>query len=119
MRMSTLRVIHKPAGLVVHPAPGNWAGDLAQWAFGFGPQTSEVPRAGIVHRLDKDTSGLMVVARTRQAMDALVAQIAAREVHRQYWPLATKLGLVLWCAKAVDAAIGSDRAIVCAWRWLI
>ena len=77
-----LRVIHKPAGLVVHPAPGNWRGTLLNGLLALDPKASEVPRAGIVHRLDKDTSGLMVVARTRQAMDALVSQIVAREVHR-------------------------------------
>ena len=85
-----LRVVHKPAGLVVHPAPGNWRGTLLNGLLALDPKASEVPRAGIVHRLDKDTSGLMVVARTRQAMDALVAQIAARQVHRQYLALAHK-----------------------------
>ena len=85
-----LRVIHKPAGLVVHPAPGNWRGTLLNGLLALDPKASEVPRAGIVHRLDKDTSGLMVVARTRQAMDALVTQIAARQVHRQYLALGHK-----------------------------
>ena len=79
-----LRVIHKPAGLVVHPAPGNWQGTLLNGLLALDPAVMDLPRAGIVHRLDKDTSGLMVVARTRQAMDALVAMIAAREVSRQY-----------------------------------
>jgi len=79
-----LRVIHKPAGLVVHPAPGNWRGTLLNGLLALDSQTCMLPRAGIVHRLDKDTSGLMVVARTRQAMDALVQRIAAREVKRQY-----------------------------------
>ena len=60
-----LRVVHKPAGLVVHPAPGNWRGTLLNGLLALDPQAVEVPRAGIVHRLDKDTSGLMVVARTR------------------------------------------------------
>ena len=67
-----LRVIDKPAGLVVHPAPGNWSGTLMNGLLGLDPALMELPRAGIVHRLDKDTSGLMVVARTRAAMDALV-----------------------------------------------
>ena len=104
-----LRVIHKPAGLVVHPAPGNWRGTLLNGLLALDPLASEVPRAGIVHRLDKDTSGLMVVARTRQAMDALVTQIAAREVHRQYLAMAHKI----WTGpspRTVDAAIGRDPA---------
>ncbi len=83
-----LRVINKPAGLVVHPAPGNWSGTLLNGLLAHDPLAATLPRAGIVHRLDKDTSGLMVVARSRQAMDALVAMIAAREVSRQYLALA-------------------------------
>jgi len=79
-----LRVIHKPAGLVVHPAPGNWQGTLLNGLLALDPAVMDLPRAGIVHRLDKDTSGLMVVARTRLAMDALVHMIAEREVSRQY-----------------------------------
>ena len=104
-----LRVIHKPAGLVVHPAPGNWRGTLLNGLLALDPKASEVPRAGIVHRLDKDTSGLMVVARTRQAMDALVSQIAARQVHRQYLALAHKN----WSGaspRTLEAAIGRDPA---------
>lgn len=102
-----LRVIHKPAGLVVHPAPGHWRGTLLNGLLALDPKASEVPRAGIVHRLDKDTSGLMVVARTRPAMDALVAQIAARQVHRQYLALAH----TRWTGpqqRCVEAAIGRD-----------
>jgi 23S rRNA pseudouridine1911/1915/1917 synthase len=104
-----LRVIHKPAGLVVHPAPGNWRGTLLNGLLALDPKAFEVPRAGIVHRLDKDTSGLMVVARTRPAMDALVTQIAAREVHRQYLALAHKN----WSGaspRTLEAAIGRDPA---------
>jgi 23S rRNA pseudouridine1911/1915/1917 synthase len=104
-----LRVVHKPAGLVVHPAPGNWRGTLLNGLLALDPKASEVPRAGIVHRLDKDTSGLMVVARTRQAMDALVAQIAARQVHRQYLALGHKN----WSGpspRTLEAAIGRDPA---------
>jgi 23S rRNA pseudouridine1911/1915/1917 synthase len=85
-----LRVIHKPAGLVVHPAPGNWSGTLLNGLLAMDEQAQFLPRAGIVHRLDKDTSGLMVVARTRFVMDALVRMIAAREVRRQYVALAHK-----------------------------
>jgi len=83
-----LMVINKPAGLVVHPAPGNWTGTLMNGLLGFDPVFTALPRAGIVHRLDKDTSGLMVVARTRASMDALVCAIAAREVQRHYLALA-------------------------------
>jgi 23S rRNA pseudouridine1911/1915/1917 synthase len=104
-----LRVIHKPAGLVVHPAPGNWRGTLLNGLLALDPQASEVPRAGIVHRLDKDTSGLMVVARTRQTMDALVQQIAARAVHRQYLAIAHK-PWTMTSPTTVKAAIGRDPA---------
>lgn len=83
-----LLVLNKPAGLVVHPAPGNWSGTLLNGLLARDPQASLLPRAGIVHRLDKDTSGLMVVARTRQVMDQLVAMIAARTVSREYLALA-------------------------------
>jgi 23S rRNA pseudouridine1911/1915/1917 synthase len=79
-----LRILHKPAGLVVHPAAGHWSGTLLNGLLALDTAAAQLPRAGIVHRLDKDTSGLMVVARTRAAMDALVSMIAAREVHREY-----------------------------------
>ncbi len=77
-------VINKPAGLVVHPGAGNPTGTLVNALLYRDPSLSALPRAGIVHRLDKDTSGVMVVARTLQAQTALVAQLSAREVHRQY-----------------------------------
>lgn len=83
-----LMVINKPAGLVVHPAPGNWSGTLLNGLLAHDAKAMNLPRAGIVHRLDKDTSGLMVVARTRPVMDALIRSIAAREVSRQYLALA-------------------------------
>ncbi|MDP1565132.1 MAG: RluA family pseudouridine synthase [Polaromonas sp.] len=83
-----LLVVNKPAGLVVHPAPGNWSGTLLNGLLGRDPEAALLPRAGIVHRLDKDTSGLMVVARRRQVMDQLVAMIAARTVSREYLALA-------------------------------
>jgi 23S rRNA pseudouridine1911/1915/1917 synthase len=79
-----LMVINKPAGLVVHPAPGNWSGTLLNGLLGRDDAMRFLPRAGIVHRLDKDTSGLMVVAKTREAMDRLVEMIAARKVNRDY-----------------------------------
>ena len=104
-----LRVIDKPAGLVVHPAPGNWSGTLMNGLLGLDSALMDLPRAGIVHRLDKDTSGLMVVARTRAAMDALVKKMAAREIKRQYVALCDKP----WSGskqKTVDLAIGRDPA---------
>ena len=102
-----LLVLHKPAGLVVHPAPGNWSGTLLNGLLARDPRASLLPRAGIVHRLDKDTSGLMVVARSRHAMDALVRMIADRKVSRQYLALAHRP----WQGSAdrtVDAPIGRD-----------
>lgn len=104
-----LYVINKPAGMVVHPAPGNWSGTLMNAVLGLDAKASQLPRAGIVHRLDKDTSGLMVVARTRSAMDALVKAIAARQVKRQYLALAHKP----WAGlreRSVIAPIGRDPA---------
>ncbi len=77
-------VLNKPAGLVVHPGAGNPAGTLVNALLHRDPGLATLPRAGIVHRLDKDTSGVMVVARTLPAHTALVAQLSAREVHRQY-----------------------------------
>ena len=79
-----LFVLDKPAGLVVHPGAGNPAGTLVNALLHRDPALALLPRAGIVHRLDKDTSGVMVVARTLPAHTGLVAQLAAREVHRQY-----------------------------------
>lgn len=79
-----LFVIDKPVGLVVHPGAGNPDGILVNALLYRDPTLSALPRAGIVHRLDKDTSGVMVVARTVQAQTALVEQLAARDVHRQY-----------------------------------
>ena len=79
-----LFVLDKPAGLVVHPGAGNPAGTLVNALLHRDPGLDRLPRAGIVHRLDKDTSGVMVVARTLPAHTALVAQLSAREVHRQY-----------------------------------
>jgi len=77
-------VIDKPAGLVVHPGAGNPTGTLVNALLHFDPALASVPRAGVVHRLDKDTSGVMVVARSVQAQTALVAQLAAHAVKRQY-----------------------------------
>ncbi len=80
-------VINKPAGLVVHPAAGNWSGTLLNGLLYRWPALTGVPRAGIVHRLDKDTSGLMVVAKTLAVHTDLVRQLQARSVHREYLAL--------------------------------
>ena len=104
---SHLLVINKPAGLVVHPAPGNWSGTLLNGLLAHDQQACFLPRAGIVHRLDKDTSGLMVVARQRQTMDRLVSMIAARSVSREYVALAHGA----WDGaktRQVEAPIGRD-----------
>jgi 23S rRNA pseudouridine1911/1915/1917 synthase len=77
-------VLNKPAGLVVHPAAGHQAGTLVNALLHHDPELATLPRAGIVHRLDKDTSGLMVVAKTLQAHNHLVAQLQARTVKREY-----------------------------------
>lgn len=103
-----LAVIHKPAGLVVHPAPGNWTGTLLNGLLAHAPCFAEVPRAGIVHRLDKDTSGLMVVAKSRTIMDALVAAIARRDVGRQYVAIARGQWPFGEAIKTVDHPIGRD-----------
>ena len=102
-----LLVINKPAGLVVHPAPGNWSGTLLNGLLARDAHAFVLPRAGIVHRLDKDTSGLMVIARHRQTMDQIVQMIAARTVSRQYLALAhgVWLGSKTQCA---DFPIGRD-----------
>lgn len=102
-----LMVINKPAGLVVHPAPGHWSGTLLNGLLSHHAGARMLPRAGIVHRLDKDTSGLMVVAKTRPVMDALVALIAAREVRREYIALAHK-PWQLAASLRLEQAIGRD-----------
>lgn len=81
-------VVNKPANLVVHPAAGNWDGTLLNGLLFHFPELESVPRAGIVHRLDKDTSGLMVVARTLEAQNNLVSQLQARSVTREYRAIA-------------------------------
>ena len=101
-----LLIVNKPAGLVVHPAPGNWSGTLLNGLLAHHAAAAQVPRAGIVHRLDKDTSGLMVVAKSRQVMDALVAMIARRDVSRQYVALAH--GAWRGGMREVRQAIGRD-----------
>jgi len=102
-----LLVVNKPAGLVVHPAPGNWSGTLLNGLLARDEKALLVPRAGIVHRLDKDTSGLMVVARDRATMDALVTLIAERKVKRQYVAMAHG-GWTGAKSRSVEAPIGRD-----------
>jgi 23S rRNA pseudouridine1911/1915/1917 synthase len=98
-----LLVVNKPAGLVVHPGAGNLRGTLMNGLLHRVPGLSELPRAGIIHRLDKDTSGLLLVGKTLQAHTALVRMLAAREISRQY--LAVCNG-VLTGGGTIDAPIG-------------
>ena len=100
-----LMVLNKPAGLVVHPAAGNWSGTLMNGLLAHHALAAQLPRAGIVHRLDKDTSGLMVVGKTPTACQQLIAQLAARTVKREY--LAICQGR--WSEpRQIDAPIGRD-----------
>jgi 23S rRNA pseudouridine1911/1915/1917 synthase len=98
-----LLVVDKPAGLVVHPGSGNWTGTMMNALLHHAPQLAAIARAGIVHRLDKDTSGLLVVAKTEAAQTDLVRQLQARTVKRHY--LAVVHGIVAG-EGVVDAAIG-------------
>ena len=102
-----LLVINKPAGLVVHPGSGNWSGTLLNALLAHAPQLAAIPRAGIVHRLDKDTSGLLVVAKTLEAQTSLVRQLQARSVRREY--LALVHGRIARDGK-VEAPIGRHPA---------
>lgn len=77
-------IINKPAGLVVHPAIGNWSGTLLNALLHHTPQLETLPRAGIVHRIDKDTSGLLMIAKTLQAHNSLTEQLQERSIHREY-----------------------------------
>ncbi len=95
-------VINKGVGLVVHPGAGNPSGTLMNALLHFDAKLAEVPRAGLVHRLDKDTTGAMVIARNLQAHTALVSQLAERDVHRQY--IAVVVG-VLIAGGTIDAPI--------------
>lgn len=98
-----LLVLNKPAGTVVHPAAGNRSGTLMNGLLHYCPALQNLPRAGIVHRLDKDTTGLMVVAKTLQAHHRLVRQLQKRVVSRQYE--AVVLG-VLTAGGIVDEPLG-------------
>ena len=99
----TLLIVNKPPGLVVHPGSGNWEGTMLNALLAHAPHLAKVPRAGIVHRLDKDTSGLLVVAKTLAAQLDLVRQLQERSVKREYVALAQ--GLVKQDG-TVDAPIG-------------
>jgi 23S rRNA pseudouridine1911/1915/1917 synthase len=99
-----LLVVNKPAGLVVHPGSGNWQGTLLNALLHHVPGIDEIPRAGIVHRLDKDTSGLLVVAKTLEAQTDLVRQLQARTVRRNY--LAVASGVIRRSDGCIDAPIG-------------
>jgi 23S rRNA pseudouridine1911/1915/1917 synthase len=99
-------VVDKAAGMVVHPAAGNWSGTLLNALLAHHRGAAALPRAGIAHRLDKDTSGLMVVGKTLPALTALGRAIAAREVHRQY--LAIAHGAVRPATFSIDAPLGRD-----------
>lgn len=102
---SAVIVVNKPAGLVVHPGAGNPDGTLLNGLLFRYPELKNVPRAGIVHRLDRDTTGLMVVARTLAAQTNLVRQLQARTVKREYWALTIGTAAVDF---VVDAPIGRD-----------
>jgi len=99
----TIIVLNKPAGLVVHPAAGNWQGTLLNGLLFRYPELGDIPRAGIVHRLDKETSGLMVVARTLKAQHHLVSQLQDKSVNRCYRALVRG---VCPSSGVIDAAIG-------------
>jgi 23S rRNA pseudouridine1911/1915/1917 synthase len=103
----TLLVINKPAGMVVHPGAGNPRHTLQNALLALDPKLALVPRAGLIHRLDKDTSGLLVVARTPEAHTRLVAALAAREIERTYLAVC---GGAMTGGGTVDAPIGRHRA---------
>jgi 23S rRNA pseudouridine1911/1915/1917 synthase len=100
---ATVLVLDKPAGLVVHPGSGNWSGTMMNALLAHAPHLATLPRAGIVHRLDKDTSGLLVVAKTLAAQTNLVRQLQAHTVKREY--LALVHGRIARAGK-VEAPIG-------------
>lgn len=103
-----LLVLDKPAGLVVHPAAGHWSGTLLNGLLARHADAARLPRAGIVHRLDKDTSGVMVVGKTLEAVTALSRAIAERRVQRRYLALAQ--GALAEAEFSVEAPIARDPA---------
>ena len=100
-----LMVIDKPVGLVAHPAPGHWRGTLMNGLLHARPDSAKLPRAGIIHRLDKDTSGLLMVARSERAFERLSAAIAARTISRRYFAVTQGLPRE---RLSIDAPIGRD-----------
>jgi len=104
----TLLVINKPAGMVVHPAAGNWSGTLLNALLHHIPDIGNIPRCGIVHRLDKETSGLLVVAKTLSAQTHLVQQLQARTVKREYRAIVWGQ---LWKNGVVNQPIGRHPSI--------
>ncbi|GBL32966.1 ribosomal large subunit pseudouridine synthase D [Methylophilaceae bacterium] len=104
----TLLVINKPAGMVVHPAIGNWSGTLLNALLHHMPDIAHIPRCGIVHRLDKETSGLLVVAKTLNAQTHLVQQLQARTVKREYRAIVWGQ---LWKNGTVNQPIGRHPSI--------
>ena len=104
----TLLVINKPAGMVVHPAVGNWSGTLLNALLHHIPDIGNIPRCGIVHRLDKETSGLLVVAKTLSAQTHLVQQLQARTVKREYRAIVWGQ---LWKNGVVNQPIGRHPSI--------
>jgi len=102
-----LLVVDKPAGVVVHPAPGHAGGTLAQALVSAGAQGGDEGRAGIVHRLDRDTSGLLVVARSQEAYERLQRLVRRRALTREY--LALVVGRPRSRSGTIDAPVGRDR----------
>ncbi len=102
---SSIALINKSAGMVVHPAAGNWSGTLLNALLHHFPECNQVPRAGIVHRLDKDTSGLLVIAKNIITQTHLVRQLQSRTVSRRYLAL-------VWgkppLSKIINASMGRD-----------
>jgi 23S rRNA pseudouridine1911/1915/1917 synthase len=101
-----IMVINKPAGLVVHPGAGNHDGTLLNGLLFHNSDLSVLPRAGIVHRLDKDTTGLMVIAKTEQSRQHLIEQLSSREMHREY--LALVNGIMI-SGEIIDQPIARHR----------
>ncbi len=101
-------VVNKPAGLIVHPGAGNPAHTLQNALLALDPGLARVPRSGLVHRLDRDTSGLLVVARTLEAHTRLVAALAARQIERRYQAICTG---VMTGGRTVDEPIGRHRTL--------
>jgi len=102
----SLMIINKPAGLVVHPGAGNASGTLMNGLLHHAPQLEELPRAGIIHRLDKDTSGLLLIAKTLTEHTALVRLLADRDIARHYLAIC---GGALTGGGTIDAPVGRHR----------